>query len=216
VMMPGMDGWKVLSELKADPSVANIPVVMLTMMDDRKRGYDMGASNYLTKPTDHRRLAGILKKYTSAQDPCPVLLVDDDPVARKAMRSMLTKSGCSVTEAENGRVALDRIAENRPSLVFLDLVMPEMDGFEFAASMHRHLEWRSIPIVVLTAADLTVDELRRLNGNIHTILDKGESSREELMLQVRDLIAGWSKPTGASAGESALQMGGVAKVTNNA
>ena len=86
---------------------------------------------------------------------------------------MLEKAGWAVSEAENGRVALERVAENRPALILLDLMMPDMDGFEFAAELHRHAEWRSIPIVVLTAKDLTPDELLRLNGNVHAILDKG-------------------------------------------
>jgi CheY-like chemotaxis protein len=106
----------------------------------------------------------------------------------------LEKAGWAVSEAENGRVALERVAENRPTLVLLDLMMPEMDGFEFAAELQRHSEWRSIPLVVLTAKDLTHDELLRLNGTVHQILDKGGCSREALMQQVRDLIAGWTVP----------------------
>ncbi len=194
VMMPGMDGWTVLSTLKADASLANIPVILLTMMDDRKLGYALGAANYLTKPTDRTRLAQILKKYSCPHPPCPVLLVEDDAATRAMMRSLLEKAGWTVSEAENGRVALERVAENRPTLVLLDLMMPEMDGFEFAAELHRHAEWRSIPLVVLTAKDLTTEELRRLNGNVHQILDKGGRSRDELMRQVRDLIAGWTVP----------------------
>jgi CheY-like chemotaxis protein len=194
VMMPGMDGWTVLSTLKADASLSNIPVILLTMMDDKTRGYALGAANYLTKPTDRARLAQILKKYSCPHPPCPVLLVEDDAATRAMVRSLLEKAGWAVTEAENGRVALERVAENRPSLVLLDLMMPEMDGFEFAAELHRHAEWRSIPLVVLTAKDLSAEELRRLSGNVHQILDKGGCSREELMQQVRVLIAGWTVP----------------------
>jgi signal transduction histidine kinase/DNA-binding response OmpR family regulator len=194
VMMPGMDGWTVLSTLKADASLSNIPVILLTMMDDKTRGYALGAANYLTKPTDRVRLAQILKKYSCPHPPCPVLLVEDDAATRAMVRSLLEKAGWAVTEAENGRVALERVAENRPSLVLLDLMMPEMDGFEFAAELHRHAEWRSIPLVVLTAKDLSAEELRRLSGNVHQILDKGGCSREELMQQVRVLIAGWTVP----------------------
>ncbi len=198
VMMPGMDGWTVLSMLKADPLVCNIPVIMLTMMDDKKRGYALGASNYMTKPIDRRQLAQILKKYHCPHPPCPVLLVEDHAPTREMMRTMLEKAGWSVDEAENGRAALVRVAENRPTLILLDLMMPEMDGFEFAAELHRHPDWRSIPIVVLTAKDLTADEVLRLNGKVHTILDKGGCSRDELMHQVRDLLAEWAVPAGLS------------------
>ena len=194
VMMPGMDGWTVLSTLKADPSVNHIPVIMLTMLDDKKRGYALGAADYLTKPTDHKRLAQILKKYSCPHPPCPVLLVEDDATTRGMMRSLLEKAGWTVSEAANGRAALTSVAENRPHLILLDLMMPEMDGFEFAAELHRHPEWRSIPMVVLTAKDLTAEDLIRLNGNVHTIIDKGGCSRAELMHQVRDLLADWAVP----------------------
>jgi len=195
VMMPGMDGWTVLSTLKADPSVRNIPVVMLTMVDDKKRGFALGASNYMTKPVDRRHLAQILKKYSCPHPPCPVLVVEDDATTRNMMRSMLEKSGWCVTEAENGRVALERVAENRPALILLDLMMPEMDGFEFASELNRHEEWRSIPIVVLTAKDLTRAELQSLDGSVHVIVDKAGSSREDLMHQVRGLLDDWAVAT---------------------
>jgi len=195
VMMPGMDGWTVLSTLKADSTVRDIPVIMLTMMDDKKRGYALGAADYTTKPVDRKRLLQILKKYSCPHPPCPVLLVEDDATTRHMMRSMLEKAGWAVSEAENGRIALERVADNRPVLILLDLMMPDVDGFEFAAELHRHAEWRSIPIIVLTAEDLTDGELLRLNGNVHQILDKGGHSREELMHEVRDLLAGWAVPS---------------------
>ncbi len=194
VMMPGMDGWTVLSRLKADPAVSHIPVVMLTMMDEKKRGYALGAANYITKPMDRKRLAQILKKYSCQHPPCPVLLVEDDAVTRQMMRALLEKAGWAVSEAENGRIALERVAQNRPALILLDLMMPEMDGFEFAANLHRHAEWHSIPIVVLTAKDLTADELLRLNGDVHAVLDKGGLTRDELMQHVRALLADWAVP----------------------
>jgi CheY-like chemotaxis protein len=110
------------------------------------------------------------------------------------MRTMLEKQGWSVSEAENGRVGLERVAENRPALILLDLMMPEMDGFAFAAQLHRHPEWRSIPIVVLTAKDLTEAELAILNGSVHSIVDKGGRSRSELMHEVRHLLSEWVAP----------------------
>jgi CheY-like chemotaxis protein len=106
----------------------------------------------------------------------------------------LEKAGWAVSEAKNGRAALQSVVENRPALILLDLLMPGMDGFEFAAELHRHDEWRSIPIVVLTAKDLTPEELIRLNGNVHAVLDKGGRTRNELMYQVSDLLASWAVP----------------------
>lgn len=188
VMMPGLDGWSVLSMLKADPQLWHIPVIMLTMLDDRQRGFALGAAEYSTKPVDRRKLLQILKKYRCATPPCPVLIVEDDPESRAVTRAMMEKAGWAVTDAENGRVALERIKENRPALILLDLMMPDMDGFEFAAELHQHPDWRSIPIVVLTAKDLTADELILLSGSVQTILDKRGRSREDLMLQVKELI----------------------------
>jgi signal transduction histidine kinase/CheY-like chemotaxis protein len=190
VMMPDMDGWSVLSTLKSDLALRDIPVIMLTMVDDPVRGFTLGASDYATKPVNRRKLSQIIKKYTCLNPPCPVLVIDDDPSARALTRAMLEKEGWAVTEAENGLEALKSIELERPSLIFLDLMMPEMDGFAFAAEVGRRPEWRSIPIVVLTAQDLTQEDRHRLNGFVETVLRKHGDSRESLLEQVRDLLAG--------------------------
>jgi CheY-like chemotaxis protein len=189
VMMPDMDGWDVLAALKGDATLSDVPVIMLTMVDDPERGFTLGASEYATKPVNRRRLSQILKKYTCLQPPCPVLVIDDDPSSRELTRAMLEKEGWVVSEAGNGIEALRSMEHNRPRLIFLDLMMPEMDGFAFAAEVRRHPEWRSIPIVVVTAQDLTNEDRRRLNGNVEKILRKDGDSREELLGQVRDVLA---------------------------
>jgi signal transduction histidine kinase/CheY-like chemotaxis protein len=190
VMMPDMDGWSVLATLKSEPALRDIPVIMLTMVDDPVRGFTLGASDYATKPVNRRQLSLILQKYTCLHPPCPVLVVDDDVSARALTRAMLEKEGWAVTEAENGIEALRSMERERPSLIFLDLMMPEMDGFAFAAEVGRHPEWRAIPIVVVTSQDLTNEDRRRLNGHVETILRKHGDSREALLAQVRDLLAG--------------------------
>ena len=190
VMMPDMDGWSVLSALKSDPALSAIPVIMLTMVDDPVRGFTLGASDYATKPVNRHKLSLILQKYICLHPPCPVLVIDDDPSARALTRAMLQKEGWAVTEAADGIEALRSMERERPSLIFLDLMMPEMDGFAFAAEVGRRPEWRSIPIIVLTSLDLTSDDRRRLNGNVETILRKHGDSREALLAQVRDLLAG--------------------------
>jgi PAS domain S-box-containing protein len=189
VMMPDMDGWSVLAALKADAALRDIPVIMLTMVDDPERGFTLGAADYATKPVDRARLSHILKKYTCPHPPCPVLMVEDDPATRELTRAILEKEGWMVSEAENGRAALACMERERPSLILLDLMMPEMDGFEFADRVRQHPEWRSIPIVVLTAKDLTAEERRRLDGSVETILRKAGDSRTALLNQVRDLVA---------------------------
>jgi signal transduction histidine kinase/CheY-like chemotaxis protein len=199
VIMPDMDGWSVLSALKADLTLREIPVIMVTMVDDPERGFTLGAADFAAKPVNRRRLSQMLKKYTCINPPCPVLVIDDDASARGLTCAALQKEGWTVSEAANGIEALECMKRERPSLIFLDLLMPEMDGFAFAAEVRRHPQWRSIPIVVVTAQDLTNEDRRRLNGNVETILQHGDS-RESLFEQVRDVLAGSSavripKPT---------------------
>jgi signal transduction histidine kinase/CheY-like chemotaxis protein len=199
VMMPDMDGWAVLDALKSDAVLRDIPVIMLTMVDDPERGFTLGAADYVTKPVNRRRLSRILKRYSCASPPCPILVVEDDPATRASMRNMLERQSCRVTEAENGEVALASMERERPSLIFLDLMMPVMDGFAFADRVRTHPEWRSIPIVVVTARDLTGEERRRLCGYVETILQTAGCSKEQLLHQVRDALDSYSAPRLATA-----------------
>ena len=185
VMMPGMDGWAVLSALKADPDIADIPVIMLTIVDDKNLGYALGASDYLTKPIERDRLLTVLHAHRRDH---PVLIVDDDVEIRQLLRRMLEPEGYAVVEAENGRVALERLQGVSPSVILLDLMMPEMDGFEFVAEFRRHEAWRAIPIVVITARDLSRDDRERLNGSVQKILQKGSPGRDQLLAEVRELV----------------------------
>jgi GAF domain-containing protein/DNA-binding response OmpR family regulator len=191
VMMPGMDGWAVLTALKADPTVADIPVIMLTIVDDKNMGFALGAADYLTKPVDWDRLAAILKKYRCAHPPCGVLVVEDDTDTRDMLRRMLTREGWAVTEATNGRVALEQVAASQPELILLDLMMPEMDGFAFIEALRQQDAWRSIPVIVVTAKDLTPEDRQRLNGYVEQILQKGAYSREELLHEIHHLVAAY-------------------------
>jgi CheY-like chemotaxis protein len=186
VMMPGMDGWAVLSALKADPALTDIPVVMLTIVDNKNLGYALGAADYLTKPIDRERLVTVIDKY---RRDLPVLLVDDDAAVRQLIRRMLEPEGYGVVEAENGRAAIERLRDTTPSVVLLDLMMPEMDGFDFVAEFRRHERWREIPIVVITAKDLSREDRDRLNGYVQRILQKGAYDREALLAEVRELVA---------------------------
>jgi signal transduction histidine kinase/DNA-binding response OmpR family regulator len=196
VMMPGMDGWAVLTALKADRDLRDIPVIMLSMVDDPERGLALGAAEFATKPVDHAHLSLILKKYISPSPPSRILLVEDDPASREITRTFLEKEGWQVIEAENGRGALGCMKRERPLLIVLDLLMPEMDGFEFAARLRQKLEWRSIPILVLTSHDVSPEERRRLNGFIETMLQKTGDWREGLLQQIRNLLPDQSVPRG--------------------
>jgi Amt family ammonium transporter len=194
VMMPGLDGWAVLTRLKADPTCAHIPVVMLTMVDDKNMGYALGASDYLTKPIDRDRLVTLLQKYRCILPPCSILIVEDDETTREMLRRTLEKEGWNIAEAENGRIALEKMAQSLPELILLDLMMPEMDGFQFIAELRQIQEWPPIPIVVITAMDLTHEERARLNGRVEQILQKGAYSQEALLYEVRELVTKCIQP----------------------
>jgi signal transduction histidine kinase/CheY-like chemotaxis protein len=188
VMMPKMDGWAVLSALKSNPELADIPVIMLTMVDEKNMGYALGVSDYMTKPIDKEHLVTILRKYRCEHPPCPVLVVEDDPAIREMITRMLQKEGWRVYTAENGRVGLEKVAENMPALILLDLMMPEMDGFEFVNELRKNITWRSIPVVVVTSKDLTIEDQQRLEGRVQRILQKGAYSREALLSEIRDQV----------------------------
>jgi CheY-like chemotaxis protein len=189
ILMPGMDGWAVLSTLKADPQLADVPVILVTIIDDQNLGFALGASEYLNKPVDRERLAAVLRKYAPGRSPGPVLVVEDDAATRNLLCRMIEKAGWPVAEAENGRVALERVAEAVPSLILLDLMMPVMDGFAFIGELRRRGAWRSIPVVVVTAKELTGEARALLDGCVERVIEKGAYSREELLAEVRELVA---------------------------
>jgi PAS domain S-box-containing protein len=188
VIMPGTDGWMALSMLKSDPALADIPVIMLTMVDEKNIGFTLGAVDYLTKPVDRQQLIATLSKHCLPSTKQPILLVEDDPTTREMMQHLLEKEGWTVETAENGRMALNSIQKNLPSLIVLDLMMPEMDGFDLVAALQKHEEWRSLPVIVVTAKDLTLEERLQLNGYVTQILQKGAYNLEELLSNVCYLI----------------------------
>ena len=185
VMMPKMDGWAVLTALKAEPELADIPVVMLTIMNETEMGYMLGAAEYLSKPIDRDRLANIMSKHRKDVGASQVLIVEDDPTTRDVLGRSLVKQGWDVAEAANGRQALERIQHHEPALILLDLMMPEMNGFEFLSELRQNDRWANLPVVVLTSKDLTNEERAMLTGNVERIVQKGSYTREALLREVR-------------------------------
>jgi CheY-like chemotaxis protein len=189
VMMPRMDGWGVLKELQADPALAAIPVVMLSILDEQEKGFALGAADYLVKPFNRERLRAILARHRRVASGGRVLIVEDDDATRTLLRDMLLKEGCTVDVAEDGIAALARVEAEPPDLVLLDLMMPRMDGFQFVEAIRAKPGLADIPIVVLTAKDLTDQERTRLAGEAEKVLRKSLHSREELAAEVRRVLA---------------------------
>jgi CheY-like chemotaxis protein len=189
VMMPGMDGWAVLSALKSDSELAEIPVIMVTIVDDQNLGYALGATEYLTKPVDRDRLTTVLKRLVSGNDSHSALVVEDQADVRELTRRILEQGGWDVKEAANGRAGLEQLATVKPDVIVLDLMMPEMDGFEFVDELRRRPEWKAIPVVVVTAKDLTIEDRARLSGQVGLILQKGAYSRDELLRETSLIVA---------------------------
>lgn len=188
VLMPRMDGWTVLSRLKADPALASIPVVMVSIAGDQAMGSALGASGSLAKPLDRERLVRLLERHLQRPGNRSILVIEDDPTTRSMLRRLLERQGWTVAEAKNGRDGLERMRASRPALVLLDLMMPEMDGFAFLDALHDGGDNDAPPVVVLTAKALTRDEQRRLAGQARSVIEKGSCSQAELEQEVRRAI----------------------------
>jgi PAS domain S-box-containing protein len=194
IMMPDMDGWSVLSHLKADPVLADIPVIVISFMGDESRGFALGASDYLTKPVDGKRLGNLLRKYhphrNRNQPHCvgEILVVEDEEMTRRTLRQWLERDGWQVTEAPDSTVAIERLNLQLPHLILMDLVLPKMDGLELISQLKQHPTWQQIPIIVITAADLKREERAQLTGYVEQVLEKGSYQPDELLLDIRELV----------------------------
>ena len=189
VMMPGMDGWAVLSTLKSNPETAEIPVFMVTMMDNKELGFSLGATEYLTKPVNWQRLGSLVKRFHSETSKKPVLIVEDEEATRSMLVRTLVKEGFNVEEAQNGRVALEKLQTITPSLILLDLMMPEVDGFEFLKRLRSMQQFKNTPVVVLTAKELTDHDRQWLNKNAQDVMQKGAYNKDKLISEIRDMVA---------------------------
>lgn len=189
VKMPEMDGWRVLSALKSDALLSDIPIIMTSVAEERNKGFALGATDYLVKPVSREQLAHILTKYRIGDSSQGlVMLVDDDLMTREMMANRLKEQGWRVFKAENGKVALEHLEDKKPSLILLDLLMPEMDGFEFVARLRQNEKWQSIPVVVLTATNLSAKDQARLHGYVETIFQKESCSSDNLLQLIHQQI----------------------------
>jgi signal transduction histidine kinase/CheY-like chemotaxis protein len=195
VMMPGMDGWAVLRQIKTDPALEGIPVAMVTVVDDERMAFSLGASEYLAKPVDRGRLVEMADALTSGTQG-HALVVEDDDAARQVVVRALTTAGWKVAEAENGQAGLERVAEHRPDLILLDLMMPVMHGFEFMERLRENEATRDVPVVVLTAKELTTSEREFLTAHAQRVVQKSGEGASALLPLVRRAVAKYRERSG--------------------
>jgi signal transduction histidine kinase/DNA-binding response OmpR family regulator len=195
ILLPGMDGWEVLREFKADLALRDLPVVIVTVVDERGLGLALGAVDYFLKPVDRSALLDRLARYTFTTkvrtETVRVLAVDDDPAALDLIDAALRPEGFDIVRATGGREAIDRSITERFDLVVCDLLMPDVDGFDVVSALKSDPSNRDVPILILTAHILTDAEKDRLNGQILGIVDKGEDGAAGL----RRWLARLSIPT---------------------
>ncbi|HSH02564.1 MAG TPA: response regulator, partial [Anaerolineae bacterium] len=191
VLMPKVDGWSVLARLKMSPELAHIPVVIVSMIADQKKGFSIGATDYLLKPIDRQKLLSVLRRYRGDEGITAggmVLVVEDDEATANLFRRTLVDNGWQVMMAANGVEALAQLEVDLPEAIILDLMMPEMDGFQFLQYVQQNEAWSKIPIIVATAKDLTVEERAILNGSVERVLEKGYYDTGNLLRQIRELV----------------------------
>jgi len=187
-MMPDLDGWSVLAALRQDPELTDIPVIMVTILDEQRRGVALGAAGYLTKPIDRERLRRLLGRFRASARPTKVLLVEDDPDQRTRLCGWLEGQQWIVQEAENGHDALTHLRAGKPDVILLDLMMPEMDGFAVVAALQKEATWRDIPVIVITSRDLDARDRERLNSGVQSVLVKEMFRPADLVERIRRVV----------------------------
>ncbi len=206
ILMHEVDGWDFLSLLKADPHMARIPVIIVSILDERGKGFSLGAAEYLVKPVDGNEVIAAVRRVTKkgVSDGCEatVLVVDDDPMALELMQALLQPHGFTVLKAGDGQLGLRLAREHRPHLIVLDLLMPDVDGFQVLDELKRDPVTQPIPVVVLTSKTLTPDEKRVLNGRIKNLVQKGQFSAPAFVAQIRSLVEPEALSSGDEAGGS--------------
>jgi adenylate cyclase len=190
VLMPQMDGWGTLKELKADADLRDIPVIMVTVLNERGMAIPLGAAEFVTKPIDRQRLTAILREHCANPSGASILVVEDNLPTREALCRSLASMGYVAHEAVNGRSGMDWLAIHpAPSLILLDLMMPEMDGFEFLRELRKKPAFVDVPVIVVTAKELTAEDVRILSGQTEKIIAKDQTYLTELAAAVRARLA---------------------------
>ncbi len=186
ILMPHKDGWEVLSDLKADPDLHDIPVICYTIVDNARLGFSLGASAYLVKPVAPKVLRETVHRLVGQRG--HILVIDDDPLVRDMVPRYLKHNGYEVVAVADGQTGLNHIAARQPDLLILDLMMPEMDGFEVLEALEQAGVLGTLPVLVLTAKDLTPEERRYLTEQVQGLLAKSATSPAEVLARVRTIL----------------------------
>jgi CheY-like chemotaxis protein len=198
ISLPKLDGWSVLNALKREPSTAQIPVIVVSIVDNRDFGLVLGATDYLVKPIDHERLRAVLRGLDGLRRPADgtVLVVDDDPALRDVLSSLLAEDGWRVATASDGEAALSAVERERPTAMVLDLMMPRVDGFEVLRTLREQPATRDLPVIVVTAKDLTEDDRQRLALSAERVIVKHALRVDDLRNEIRGLLSARRSPNG--------------------
>jgi len=188
IMLPGTDGWEVIQTLKDDPATADIPIIVVSMLDNRQLGYSLGAAEYLVKPVSRKVLLERLAQLRANAPVQHVLVVEDDLVEQRVLAMVLGEAGLEVTAFASGTEALEWLADHTPDLITLDLMMPGMDGMEVLDQIKHRPHLRGVPVLIITAKEILPEDRVRLNSRIAAIIRKGPSQRETLLAEVRDQL----------------------------
>jgi CheY-like chemotaxis protein len=191
IMLPEKDGWQVMQDLKGIRATSDIPIIIISVVDDQSLGFSMGAVGYLVKPIDKQQLVYTLKKVElegKAEDALPsVLIIDDSPEDLRMMEIMLSSEGFGVLKASDGAEGIAKATEEHPDLIVLDLLMPGMSGFDVVKALQEQPETRNIPIIICTVKELTAEDRETLNSKVKSIVQKGEDAKAHLLEAVRKM-----------------------------
>jgi len=189
IMLPRKDGWEVLQKLKQIPETKDIPVVIVSIIENRDLGFSLGATDYFTKPIDRTALLESFKKLNLTtrirRKPVNILVIDDDPKILQLIGAILETEGFGVLKAREAEEGINLAIEIQPDLILLDLLMPDVSGFEALERLKQHPTARNIPVIIFTARTLTEEDRARLNSRIRGVIQKGKSLRESLLAEIR-------------------------------